>query len=49
MHRTVLLLVKREGRTYEEAARELGLEVSTVTKYVFEARAKMKDLLKRDE
>lgn len=47
MHRAVLILIKRDGRTYEEAAQQLGLELSTVTKYLFEARAKMKMLLKR--
>jgi RNA polymerase sigma-70 factor (ECF subfamily) len=46
-HRAVLLLVKREGLTYEEVAQRTGLELSTVTKYVFEARAKVKMLLKR--
>lgn len=47
VHRLVLLLVKREGLTYAEAARKTGLEVDTVAKYVYEARAKMKQLLKR--
>jgi len=45
-HRTVLLLVKRDGLSYEEAARKTHLSVSTVTSYVFEARAKIKMLLK---
>jgi RNA polymerase sigma factor (sigma-70 family) len=44
-HRAVLLLVKRDGLSYEEAARALDLKVSTVTSYVFEARARMKQIL----
>lgn len=39
MHRVVLLLVKRDGLSYQEAARKTRLNVSTVTNYVFEARA----------
>lgn len=46
MHRTVLLLVKRDGLSYEEAALRTHLTVNTVTTYVFEARAKMKMILK---
>lgn len=46
VHRAVLLLVKREGLTYGEVAQHTGLAESTVTKYVFEARAKVKMLLK---
>jgi RNA polymerase sigma factor (sigma-70 family) len=46
MHRTVLLLVKRDGLSYEEAALRTHLNVNTVTTYVFEARAKMKMILK---
>ncbi len=45
-HRAVLLLVKRDGLSYEEAARRMGLTVATVTLYLFEARAKVKTLLK---
>lgn len=45
-HRAVLLLVKRDGLSYEEAARRMQLTVATVTLYVFEARAKVKMLLK---
>lgn len=47
-HRAVLLLVKREGFTYAEVAQKTGLAESTVTKYVFEARARVKMLLKRE-
>lgn len=47
MHRAVLLLVKREGFSYDEVAQRTGLSVGTITQYVFEARAKMKMLLKR--
>jgi RNA polymerase sigma factor (sigma-70 family) len=46
MHRVVLLLVKRDGLSYEEAALKTRLSVSTVTNYVFEARARVKMLLK---
>lgn len=46
-HRIVLLLVKRDGFSYEEAAARTNLSVATVTSYVFEARAKIKMLLKR--
>lgn len=40
-HRTVLLLCKRDGMTYEEAARVSGLSVHTVEKYLVQARAQM--------
>lgn len=46
-HRAVLLLVKRDGLSYEEVARKMNLTVATVTLYVFEARAKVKMLLER--
>jgi RNA polymerase sigma factor (sigma-70 family) len=49
MHRVVLLLVKRDGLSYAEAARRTRLNVSTVTNYVFEARAKVKMMLKDRE
>ena len=49
MHRVVLLLVKRDGLSYAEAARKTRLNVSTVTNYVFEARARVKMLLKDRE
>jgi RNA polymerase sigma-19 factor, ECF subfamily len=47
-HRAVLLLVKRDGLTYAEVAEKTGLAVSTITKYLFEARARVKLLLKRE-
>lgn len=46
MHRAVLLLVKRDGLSYEEVARRTRLSPSTVNSYVFEARARMKGILK---
>lgn len=46
MHRVVLLLVKRDGFSYEEVAQKTQLTVATVTSYLFEARARMKALLK---
>jgi RNA polymerase sigma factor (sigma-70 family) len=49
MHRVVLLLVKRDGLSYVEAARKTRLNVSTVTNYVFEARARIKMMLKDRE
>jgi RNA polymerase sigma factor (sigma-70 family) len=49
MHRVVLLLVKRDGLSYEEAARKTRLTLNTVTNYVFEARARVKMLLKDRE
>jgi RNA polymerase sigma-70 factor (ECF subfamily) len=42
MHRTVLLLLKRDGMSYEEAARATHLSVHTVEKYLFQAKAMMK-------
>lgn len=46
MHRTVLLLARREGMTHEEIAQRTGLLVSTVTNYVCEASARVKVTLK---
>jgi RNA polymerase sigma factor (sigma-70 family) len=46
-HRAVLLLVKRDGLSYEEAAAAMGLTVNTVATYVMEARAKMRGILDR--
>ncbi|HVZ36954.1 MAG TPA: RNA polymerase sigma factor [Polyangiaceae bacterium] len=47
--RAVLLLVKREGWSYEEVAQKTGLTLNTVTNYVFEARAQLKMLLKHEQ
>jgi|SRR5271169_4343229 len=44
-HRLVLLLVKREGLSYAEAARAAGLSVHTIEKYVVEARARLRVIL----
>ena len=41
-HLAVLLLHKRDGLSYEEVARELGLSVHTVHKYVTQAKAQVK-------
>jgi len=46
-HRAVLLLLKRDGMSYEEAARASGLSVHTVEKYFFQAKAQLK-LMYRD-
>jgi RNA polymerase sigma-70 factor (ECF subfamily) len=44
-HRLVLLLVKRDGHSYSEAARLSGLSIHTIEKYVVEARARLRVLL----
>jgi RNA polymerase sigma-19 factor, ECF subfamily len=44
-HRLVLLLVKRDGCSYPEAAKIAGLSVHTVEKYLVEARARMRIML----
>jgi DNA-directed RNA polymerase specialized sigma24 family protein len=41
----VLLLVKRDGLSYTEAARKAGLSVHTIEKYVVEARARLRVIL----
>ena len=45
-HRLVLLLVKRDGMSYAEAAEASGLSVHTIEKYVVESRARLRVLLK---
>jgi len=44
-HRLVLLLVKRDGFSYPEAAEISGLSVHTIEKYLVEGRARMRLLL----
>ena len=44
-HQLVLLLVKRDGLSYAEAARTTGLSVHTIEKYVVEARARLRVIL----
>jgi RNA polymerase sigma factor (sigma-70 family) len=44
-HQLVLLLVKRDGLSYTEAASAAGLSVHTIEKYVVEARARLRMLL----
>ena len=46
-HQLVLLLVKRDGLSYVEAAKTAGLSVHTVEKYLVEARAQLR--LRLDE
>jgi RNA polymerase sigma-19 factor, ECF subfamily len=41
-HRTVLLLLKRDGLSYEEAAAATQLSIHTVEKYLFQAKAMIK-------
>ena len=45
-HQAVLLLVKRDGLSYEEAARASGLSVHTIEKYLVEARARLRLIMK---
>jgi RNA polymerase sigma factor (sigma-70 family) len=44
-HQLVLLLVKRDGLSYTEAARKARLSVHTIEKYVVEARARLRIIL----
>lgn len=44
-HRLVLLLVKRDGLSYVEAAKTANLSVHTVEKYVVEGRAMLRVIL----
>jgi RNA polymerase sigma factor (sigma-70 family) len=44
-HQLVLLLVKRDGLSYTEAARTAGLSVHTIEKYMVEARARLRVIL----
>jgi RNA polymerase sigma factor (sigma-70 family) len=46
-HQAVLLLTKRDGLSYQQVAEQTGLSVSTVTLYVWEARSRLKTILKR--
>jgi len=41
-HQLVLLLVKRDGLSYAEAAKTTGLSVHTIEKYLVEARAQLR-------
>lgn len=43
-YQTVLLLCKRDGLSYEEAAAASGLSVHTVEKYLVRARARMMEM-----
>lgn len=43
-HRAVLLLVKRDGLSHQEAATALGLSVHTIERYVVEATARMANM-----
>jgi RNA polymerase sigma factor (sigma-70 family) len=45
-HQTVLLLVKRDGLSYDEAASTTGLSVHTIEKYLVEARARLRMIMK---
>jgi RNA polymerase sigma factor (sigma-70 family) len=45
-HQAVLLLVKRDGHSYEEAATKTGLSVHTIEKYLVEARARLRVIMK---
>jgi RNA polymerase sigma-70 factor (ECF subfamily) len=41
-HQLVLLLVKRDGLSYAEAAKISGLSIHTIEKYLVEARAQLR-------
>jgi RNA polymerase sigma-70 factor (ECF subfamily) len=41
-HQLVVLLVKRDGLSYAEAAKAAGLSVHTIEKYLVEARAQLR-------
>jgi RNA polymerase sigma factor (sigma-70 family) len=45
-HQVVLLLVKRDGLSYDEAAEATGLSVHTIEKYLVEARARLRVIMK---
>jgi RNA polymerase sigma-70 factor (ECF subfamily) len=45
VHRAVVLLCKRDGMTYEEAAEASGISVHMVEKYLIQARAKLLGML----
>jgi RNA polymerase sigma-19 factor, ECF subfamily len=45
-HQAVLLLVKRDGLSYEEAACATGLSIHTIEKYLVEARARLRLVMK---
>ena len=47
-HQVVLILVKRDGLSYTEAANKARLSVHTVEKYLVEARAQLRMLLRQD-
>jgi RNA polymerase sigma-70 factor (ECF subfamily) len=44
-HQAVLLLVKRDGLSYDEAAVATGLSVHTIEKYLVEARARLRTIM----
>jgi RNA polymerase sigma-70 factor (ECF subfamily) len=44
-HQLVLLLVKRDGLSYAEAAQAADLSIHTIEKYVVEARARLRVIL----
>lgn len=41
VHRALVLMCKRDGMTYEEAAQATGISVHMVEKYLIQARAKL--------
>lgn len=46
MHRAVVLLAVREGRSHREVAKHTGLTEKTVSFYVFEAKARLRAILR---
>ena len=47
-HREVLVLTSRDGLSYAEAARQLGISVDTVKKYAYEAKVQLRMRWKRE-
>ncbi|MBL8265889.1 RNA polymerase sigma factor [Steroidobacter sp.] len=45
LHRALILLCKRDGLTYEEAAKATGISVHMVEKHLIQARAKLLSML----
>lgn len=44
-HAAVILLHKRDGKSYDEVAAELGLSIHTVEKYVTQAKARIRAMV----
>jgi RNA polymerase sigma factor (sigma-70 family) len=49
MHQAVVLLALRDGMSHKEVAKRTGLSVGSVTVYVCEARARLREKLRRHQ